>query len=71
MCGGRVCRRDRANALKITPTEDATTLSNSILGSGVTITATSLLNDGTDVAAGTPSNGDDAGIGIETRIILT
>lgn len=60
-----------ANALTITPTEDPSTLATSILGTGVTITSSSLVNDGLDVAAGTFTNGDDAGIGISSGIILT
>ncbi|WP_425091757.1 choice-of-anchor L domain-containing protein [Tropicimonas sp. S265A] len=60
-----------ANALTVTPTEDATTLANSILGTGVTISsATYTSNDGVNnLSAGGFSDGGV--IGISDGIIIT
>lgn len=57
-----------AHALTITPTNDANTLVNAILGSGVTVTSSSFT--GASVSAGLFSGGSSA-IGINSGIILT
>jgi hypothetical protein len=56
-------------AVLVSPTNDANTLSNSILGSGVTIS--NVTYNGFSSASGTFSNGSSAGISIDTGIILT
>lgn len=56
-------------AVLVSPTNDANTLSDSISGSGITITDTDYIGFAT--ASGTFSNGSSAGIGIDTGIILT
>lgn len=57
--------------LIITPTNDATLLSNTILGSGITLTTPAPIYIGAAGASGTFSGGVSAGIGIESGIILT
>jgi len=59
-----------ANAsLVITATNDGTTLSNTILGSGVTLSNVSVT--GTNTQSGTFTNGNTSGINIDEGIILT
>ncbi|VEP13269.1 conserved exported hypothetical protein [Hyella patelloides LEGE 07179] len=59
-----------ANALTITPTNDGTALTNSILGQGITVTPGSIIYTGADGAAGFFSDAASS-IGIEEGIILT
>lgn len=56
-------------ALLVTPTNDATVLGNTILGSG--IAATNFTYSGGSTASGTFTGGASAGIGIDAGIILT
>jgi hypothetical protein len=56
-------------ALTITTTDDANTLINEIVGSGITFSNGSFV--GTSTSAGTFSNGLSSGIGIDKGIILT
>lgn len=58
-----------ALAISVTPTNDASTLANTILGSG--ITASNFVYTGGDIASGTFTGGAASGIGIESGIILT
>jgi hypothetical protein len=58
-----------ASLMQVTPTSDPTTLANAILGSGVTISNPTYT--GAPVAAGVFSNGNAAGLGIDTGILLT
>ena len=58
-----------AQALTVTATDDANTLADTLLGSGVTITSVDY--SGADEASGTFSGGSSSGIGIESGIILT
>ena len=58
-----------ALAISVTPTNDAGTLANTILGSG--ITASNLVYTGATAASGTFSGGAASGIGIDSGIILT
>ncbi len=58
-----------ASLLQVTPTGSATTLANTILGSGITITNPTYI--GAAQAAGTFSGGNVAGLGIDTGILLT
>jgi hypothetical protein len=53
----------------VTQTDDASTLANTLLGSGITISGESYT--GAAVASGTFTGGLSAGIGIESGIILT
>ncbi len=56
-------------ALTITPTDDADTLTNIILGSGITVS--NLSYTGAPGASGTFTGGMSSGIGIDSGIILT
>ena len=56
-------------AVLVSPTNDATTLSNNILGSGINISKVTY--SGAASASGTFSGGSSAGIGINTGIIMT
>jgi hypothetical protein len=58
-----------ALAIAVTPTNDAGTLANTILGSG--ITASNFVYTGGATASGTFTDGAASGIGIESGIILT
>ena len=59
-----------ANAsLVVTATNDGTTLSNTILGSGITLSNVSVT--GTNTQSGTFTNGNTSGINIDEGIILT
>lgn len=57
-------------ALSVTTTGDATTLTNSILGSGITLVGTPTYT-GATIASGTFTGGIASGIGIESGILLT
>jgi hypothetical protein len=57
--------------LLVTPTNDASTLTNTILGSGITAVPGSPLYTGAAGASGTFTGGVSAGIGIDSGIILT
>lgn len=58
-----------AHAISITTTDDANTLANAILGSG--ITASNITYNGVAIASGTFTDGLSSGIGIDEGIILT
>lgn len=58
-----------AFALVVTPTADGSTLANTILGSGITIS--SVVYTGAAGASGTFTGGAASGIGIESGILLT
>ncbi len=58
-----------ATLLNITPTNDATTLANTILGSGVTLSSPTYTGDPN--ASGIFSNGNASGLGIDSGILLT
>ncbi len=60
-----------AQAISITPTNDGTTLANTILGSGITIVPGSLTYTGANGASGTFTNGLSSGIGIDKGVIIT
>lgn len=60
-----------ARAISITPTNDGNTLSNTILGSGITVVPGSVNYSGANGASGTFTNGNSSGIGIDSGIILT
>lgn len=57
-------------ALSVTTTGDATTLTNTILGSGITLVGTPTYT-GAAIASGTFTGGIASGIGIESGILLT
>lgn len=59
----------QAHALSVTVSADADTLTNTILGSGITVIGSSYT--GASSAAGTFTGGGASGIGIESGIILT
>jgi hypothetical protein len=62
----------QAASLIVTPTNDGTTLVNSILGAGVTLVSGSVIYSGANSAAsGTFSGGIAAGVGIPTGILMT
>lgn len=56
-------------AILVSPTDNANTLANKILGSGINISKVTY--NGTSSASGTFSGGSSAGIGINTGIIMT
>ena len=58
-----------ADPMTVTTTDDATTLSSGLAGTGVTISNATYT--GTAVAAGTFSGGTAAGLGIDSGIVLT
>jgi hypothetical protein len=58
-------------ALIVNPTDNGTTLTNSILGSGITLVGTPTYSPATSGAGGTFSGGASAGIGIDSGLILT
>jgi hypothetical protein len=58
-------------ALNVTPTGDAETLVNEILGPGVTLVPSSATYTGANTASGTFVDGASSGINIESGIILT
>ncbi|WP_414621434.1 PEP-CTERM sorting domain-containing protein [Calothrix sp. CCY 0018] len=60
-----------ARAISITPTNDGNTLTNTILGSGITVVPGSVNYNGANGASGTFTNGNLSGIGIDSGIILT
>lgn len=60
-----------ARAISITPTNDGNTLTNTILGSGITVVPGSVNYSGANGASGTFTNGNSSGIGIDSGIILT
>ena len=57
--------------MAVTPTNNGTTLVNTLVGSGITIVPGSTSYIGATTQAGTFSGGTSAGIGIESGIILT
>lgn len=66
---GIVMSATQAQALIVTPSDDATTLVSSIVGSG--ITTSNKVYNGSALASGTFSGGLSSGIGIESGIVLT
>lgn len=60
-----------ASALTVTTTSDPNTLTNTILGAGITIVGTPTYSANTTGGSGTFAGGIGSGIGIESGIILT
>ena len=68
-CLGTQASAHAATLLNVTPTNDANTLANTIVGSGVTISKPTYT--GASVASGTFTGGNAAGLGIDSGIMLT
>ncbi|MEM1232729.1 MAG: choice-of-anchor L domain-containing protein [Pseudomonadota bacterium] len=67
---GAMSAASSAHALTISATDDANALADALIGTGVTITSSSL-SGATPTAAGGFGDGLSAGIGIEEGVILT
>lgn len=70
LCAILVTMGGRALALSVTPTDNAMTLTTTILGAGISFVGAPLYS-GTPIAAGTFHNGLAAGIGMDAGILLT
>lgn len=61
----------KASALTVTPTDDGTTLTSTILGTGITVVPGSISYTGASGASGIFTGGTASGIGFNSGIILT
>ncbi|MFA9460154.1 choice-of-anchor L domain-containing protein [Thiohalorhabdus methylotrophus] len=61
-----------AHAIAVSPTDDASTLVNNIIGPGITLQGAPTYTDGDDVTqSGTFTDGNSSGIGIDQGVVMT